>query len=577
MKKSTTVSLLAAATLASACKVQVEVPEGGSVVSEAGLNCAATQTCVVDIPGADVEEIFTAVPADGFQFDGWKRRTGGLCSGANAFDKPCRVTTFGFSDFPEVIALIESDLTVFLEPQFSPFDISGVGALLETNADIAFAAYSDSLDTAIALQEAIDAFAADPTQENLDAAKAAWLVAREPYGQTEVYRFRLSPIDSTNYMDEDGPEGDINAWPLGEALIDYVTNSGPDFGDDQVGVLVNGVGINDNGAVDGTENPAINIIADTSITIDLDLISNTVTDEQDERDVIAGYHAIEFLLWGQDLNDNAMVTDGTDREQAVKTAGASNLAAGGQRPLTDFTTDPGAARRLTYLQVAVEKLIDDLEQVLDGWRDGVDGNYRDQFTNFETREEAIQRVTEILTGMGTLSEGELAGERMQIAYSSNSQEDEHSCFADNTHRDILLNALGIENSYYGTYAGYDSDLDGVVDETSRAVDGFGFDDLAEELDIAALNEVVAQLETRLADTATNAADIDAAARAGSPFDVQIQDANRMQGDAVFDTIISLNQQSSSIAALAERLAIDVDVVDDDASECDTSNPGETCG
>lgn len=141
------------------------------------------------------------------------------------------------------------------------FSLENARKVLNTNADIAFAAYSDSVDTAIALQTAIATFKADPTQANLDAAKIAWLVAREPYGQTEVYRFRLSPIDSTDYVSEDGPEGDINAWPLGEALIDYVV-SGSDFGADQTGVTAHGTGVN---------YPTENII-NSSVTIDLSLI-----------------------------------------------------------------------------------------------------------------------------------------------------------------------------------------------------------------------------------------------------------------------------------------------------------------
>ncbi len=574
MKYSALAAVLASVAFVSGCKVQIEVPEGGTVASQSGVyTCEAGNTCEVDIVDGTFEESFVATPVAGFEFAGWKRRTSGLCSGDAVKTLPCRVTTVGLD--ASVLNLVLGDFTVFLEPEFVPFDNAGVTALLETNADIALAAYSDSLDTAVALKAAIDAFAQAPTQANLDAAKQAWLVAREPYGQTEVYRFRLSPIDSTNYEDEDGPEGEINAWPLGEALIDYVINAEPDFGNDQVGVVVNSAGIANNGAVDGTMS-SMNIIAQTSITIDAALLSNTVTAE-DERDVIAGYHAIEFLLWGQDLNDNAMVTDGTDRIEAVKTNGAGNYAFGGQRPLTDFTSDPLASRRLSYLQVAVDKLIADLEGVRDGWLDDVPGNYRDQFTSFDDRDEAIQRITEILTGMGTLSEGELAGERMQIAYSANSQEDEHSCFADNTHRDVVLNALGIYNSYYGSYAGYDSDLDGIVDATGRAVDGYGFDDYAEDLDSSSLNLVVFELESRLAATQANVQELDASARAGSPFDVLIQDASRNQDNPIFETIISLNLQSISIAELAEVLAVEVDVVDDDASGCDTTNPDTTCG
>ncbi len=573
MKQFMLAAMMAATTLAGGCKILVEVPEGGSVVTASGtFGCDEGASCSVDVFDVNFDETFSAVAADGYEFAGWKKRNRGLCGGKDA---PCALLTSGFVDNDTLLGFLDTDEEFYLEPVFVPFDNSGVAALLETNADIALAAYSDSVDTAVALQSAIEAFVADPTQAKLDAAKLAWLVSREPYGQTEVYRFRLSPIDSSNYGDEDGLEGDINAWPLGEALIDYVINADPDFGNDQVGVTENGVGLNGGGEVDGTDT-VLNIIADTSITIDNALISNTAT-AGDEHDVIAGYHAIEFMLWGQDLNDNAMVTSGADRNEAVKTNGAGNIAAGGQRPLTDFTSDTLASRRLTFLQVVAVKLIADLEFVRDGWLDGVDGNYRDQFTSYADRDEAIQKLTEILTGMGTLSEGELAGERMQIAYSSNSQEDEHSCFSDNTHRDVVLNSRGVWNSFYGRYAGYDSDLDGIDDEASRAVDGFGFDDYADELGIESLSAITDNLASRLGETQTNAREVDQSARDGMPFDVLIMDANRNSDNPVYKTIVSLNVQSSSIADLAEKLAIEVQVVGDDASECDTSDPDSTCG
>ena len=451
--------------------------------------------------------------------------------------------------------------------------------VVETNADIAFAAYSDSVTTAIALQDALDALADDPTQANLDAAKTAWLVAREPYGQTEVYRFRLSPIDSTDYENEDGLEGDINAWPLGEGMIDYVqTTPGElDFDTDQIGVTENAV---EAGEVN-PETGAYEVTADnhdlsetiigmySADEITEELISNTATAD-DEHDVIAGYHAIEFLLWGQDLNDDAGTTDGTDRDEAVKTHDAANLASGGQRPLSDFTQETYGERRLKYLQVAASKLVSDLESVRDGWAEGA--AYRSAFTTVETEADAAQKLTEILTGMGTLSEGELAGERMQIAFSSNSQEDEHSCFSDNTHRDIWLNAEGVSNSYYGEYAGYDSDLDG-SDDAGTAVSGYGIDDYLTDAGLTDLTVLAAAAFTA---TEVNYMRVDAAARDGSPFDVQIMEVNQEAGTPVYDTILSLNEQSGVIADIADNLGLGT-VVDDDASECDTDSPTDECG
>lgn len=461
--------------------------------------------------------------------------------------------------------------------------ISAMKKVLNTNADIAYAAYSDSVDTAETLLTAIQTLRKEPTQANLDAAKQAWIMAREPYGQTEVYRFRLSPIDSTDYENEDGPEGDINAWPLGEALIDYVQTNTTDFGADQVGVTSHETSVNGGGTVTGNEQPQDNIIANTAIEINADLLGNTATSE-DERDVIAGYHAIEFLLWGQDLNDQAQTTDGTDRNQAVKVAAASNFAAGGQRPLSDFGNgyatndqyDPSdlGDRRLKYLEVATEKLIADLKQVRDGWAEGA--NYRTNFTGIDSIDAGKAKFTEILTGMGTLSEGELAGERMQIALSANSQEDEHSCFSDNTHRDIATNVQGVWNSYYGEYLGYDTNGDGIIDandNTNRKVEGYGFNDYLTDMQQASLGS---ELEAALATTQTHITDIDAAAKAGKPVDVLIMSPMSEDAKPMRDAIVSLNTQASKIAQLATNLEIDATVVDPEASTCDTTNPTAEC-
>ena len=96
-----------------------------------------------------------------------------------------------------------------------------------TYSDIAYATYTDSLNTARNLDTAINALVANPTAQTLEAAKMAWLAAREPYLQTEVFRFYGGPIDN----DTDGPEGLLNAWPMDEAYVDYVE------GDPSAGII----------------------------------------------------------------------------------------------------------------------------------------------------------------------------------------------------------------------------------------------------------------------------------------------------------------------------------------------------
>lgn len=269
--------------------------------------------------------------------------------------------------------------------------------------NIVEASYSDALAKTKELQTAVNTFVASPTQTTFDAAKQAWLAAREPYGQTEAYRFYDGPIDGA-----DGePEGYINAWPLDEALIDYVANGtgGQDTSDKRQNIVNN-----------KAEYP----------TLTKTVIQDISGYNDNESNVSLGYHAIEFLLWGQD-----------------NTAPADKKA--GQRSYTDYTTAENADRRGQYLKIAAEILVDNLQSVYDQWKSG--GTYRGTFLAL-AKDDAIDKI---LTGAAKLSKGELAGERMAVAVENQSQEDEHSCFADNTHRDVFLNAQSINNIINGSY------------------------------------------------------------------------------------------------------------------------------
>lgn len=296
---------------------------------------------------------------------------------------------------------------------------------MATYADIVFASYEDSLAAALDLRDAIVAFVDDPTEETFAAAKDAWLAANEPYGQTEAYRFYGGPID-----DADGPEGLLNAWPLDEAYVDYVEGD-PDAG------IINNV----------TDYP--------EITRDLLVSLNEVGAEEN---ISTGYHAIEFLLWGQDL-----YTDSA-----------------GQRPYTDYTTAPNAERRATYLSILADLLVENLESLVADWAPDDPDNYRAEFLAM-TPDEAL---TNILTGIGVLATAELAGERMFVAYDNRDQEDEHSCFSDNTHRDIITNLMGIANVYTGSY----TRLDGSV------VSGTGIVDVIEAVEPALNADILALLD-----------------------------------------------------------------------------------
>lgn len=349
---------------------------------------------------------------------------------------------------------------------------------IENYADVVHESYRLSLESATAMDVAIDTFAANPSADTLGAAKEAWLAARDDYGPTEAFRFYGGPIDN----DQDGVEGLINAWPLDEAYIDYVEGS-PESG------IVN--------------------MPDDYPTIDAELLVS-LNEQGGEANISTGWHAIEFLLWGQDLSNE----------------GAGN------RPVEDYTTGANADRRASYLTVASDLLLIHLDQMVEAWAPDSD-NYRAEFLALP----ADEALGMILTGIGELSRGELAGERMTVAYEARSQEDEHSCFSDNTTNDIIGNASGVERVYLGEVG---------------SVGGPGIYEL-----VAAEDEALAN---RLGDEI--AASVGLAGEIPAPFDqhlaegVSDEDPGRV---AIFDTIVSLEGQTDTIVEAATALEVDLNL------------------
>ncbi|WP_137920416.1 imelysin family protein [Hydrogenophaga sp. 2FB] len=257
-------------------------------------------------------------------------------------------------------------------------------------AALVHANYSDTLAAAQEMQTAIKAFVAAPSADGLAAARKAWLGAREFYGQTEAFRFYGGPID-----DDKGPEGQINAWPLDEAYVDYVQGK-----------------------------PKAGLINDAKFKITKTNLAK-FNERGGEENISSGWHAIEFLLWGQDLSETGP----------------------GNRSFEDYVDGktPNADRRRQFLTVATELLVDDLNFLVKAWAPS-QKNYRARF-----EKGGKESVRKIIVGLGSLSRGELSGERMEVALNSQDQEDEHSCFSDNTHRDIVTNATGIQNVWLGQY------------------------------------------------------------------------------------------------------------------------------
>ncbi len=314
------------------------------------------------------------------------------------------------------------------------------GSILETYARIAYVNYNDALNDAKDLQKAVDAFAQDPNENTLSDAKAAWLKSRESYGQSEIFRLSNGPIDAEEGWVADtygALEGQINAWPLDENMIDYTIDAN---GKRTAGNIIDSKGEFNPG---GEGSSAVNI---DNITIDA---ITALNENGGEANVATGYHAVEFLLWGQDQ----------DYSNFMKDSVTNGALTAGQRPLSDFTSDKDAQRRLAYLKASAAKIVSDLETVAQAWDSKVEGNkglYAQAFLG--KGEKAIKKedaLRDIFAGMGVFIKSELANERIAVAVLTPSEEDEHSCFSDNTHRDIVTNYLGFKNILMGTYNGVD--------------------------------------------------------------------------------------------------------------------------
>ncbi|WP_353050220.1 imelysin family protein [Aureimonas altamirensis] len=374
-------------------------------------------------------------------------------------------------------------------------------AVVRHYADMALAKYEDSLATARTLDAAVDALIAGPSPQTLEAARSAWKAARIPYQQSEVYRFGNPVVDAW--------EGRVNAWPLDEGLIDYVD---PAYG------------------TESDSNPyyVADVIATPSATINgetldmSELTPESIAGLQEagevEANVATGYHAIEFLLWGQDLNGTG--------------------PGPGDRPYTDYDpancTHGNCDRRAAYLKAASDLLVADLEEMVANWQPG------------GAAEAVVVGDPKVglraaLTGMGSLSYGELAGERMKLGLILHDPEEEHDCFSDNTHSSHLNDAIGIASAYTGRYTR--------VDGTEMT--GPSISDLVAAKDAALDKEMRGKLDVTLAAMHAMAA----RAEGGEAYDQMIGEGNEAGNAAVQAAIDGLIDQTRSI----ERVVAAVDL------------------
>jgi len=376
-------------------------------------------------------------------------------------------------------------------------------SVIDTYIQIAESNYQDSLSTAQALNNAVDTFLNAPSEETLTQTKQAWIAARVPYQQTEVYRFGNETVDNW--------EGKVNAWPLDEGLIDYVdVNYGEESDENpfyNANIIANPAPLIGGKKVDAT-------------SITKSFLSETLHEiDEVESNVATGYHVIEFLLWGQDLN-------GTN-------PGAGN------RPATDYSlskcTGENCERRRDYLKSATLLLVDDLQDMANSWKE--EGKSRRSL-----QEKADKAGLEtILTGMGSLAYGELAGERIKLGLMLHDPEEEHDCFSDNTHWSHFYDAKGIKNIYLGEYK----------TTQGNVLTGSSLSDLVKQVQ----PELDVEMRAKLSATESAMQVMVDQAKEGNTFDVLIGEDNSNGNQIIKDIVNALVDQAKTTEQIIHILAL----------------------
>ena len=360
-------------------------------------------------------------------------------------------------------------------------------AVVLQHAKLIYANYTDCVTTAKRMQQAIREFLAAPDAAKLTAARKSWVLARQPYLQSESYRNYAGPID-----DADGPESLLNSWPLDENYIDTAP---------------------------GSKEPGIvgNVRSFPQLTPDL---IKSLNQKDGEKNVACGWHAVEYLLWGRD----------------------TSATGPGDRQYTDYTIAPFAKRRGQYLQGCADLIVEELAELSVEWAPDDLGNYRAVF------EEGVDySVERIISAIIFLTENELSGERLQVAWDTKDQENEHSCFSDTTHQDCVFDAIGVQNVWRGTYMAVDG----------KRLAGSGLRDLCQ----AVQPDLLAKL-TGLVD-----GNVAKARAVPEPFDQAILGNDDAPGrKAVMAVIISQEDTGSTLRKLAQALGIEVPEVPPEGTE-----------
>jgi len=350
-------------------------------------------------------------------------------------------------------------------------------AVIANYAAVASANFQDSLASAKKLQSAVDALLAKASDETLAAARQAWLSAHQTYSLTETFRFYNGPIDEVEAL--------VNSWPIDASYIDSVADA-PDAG------IVNAV----------ANYPAIS----RTLVISLNA-------REGKQNISTGFHAIEFLLWGQPPGGRGA----------------------GQRSWRDYSAGgKNVERRREYLRVVTDLVVEHLQTVANAWASGSTDNFRAKFLAMDPD----AALADILMGMGALSGPELSGERLTTAYETKERGEQQDCFSNSTCADLIANAIGIQNVFLGRY----------TSASGQKIEGPGVLGLLQAVDPA----FAGQLSAQVSDAVAAVHDIP------PPFDQAILGTNQSPNRAAMKkAITALQTQSSMIAETAKLLSLEL--------------------
>jgi putative iron-regulated protein len=276
--------------------------------------------------------------------------------------------------------------------RFSNYDAK---AEIQGYAQLVADSYAASLADAQALRTAVTAFLANPSDDTLTKARDAWVNGRRTWELTEAFRFYDGPVDVTDT--ETGPISRLDGWPVDAAAIDYVD-----------------------------DNPTAGIVNNMKLALTRPTL---LTQELSSHAAITGWHAIEFLLWGQE---------------------PAALGETGDRPVTDYLPNqPNNDRRRAYLKLTTDMLVEDLHYLVESWDPKSRNSYAAAFRLLNQRE-ALGRA---MNGIAQLAGQELAINRLAAALDSSDRKKLTSRFSGTSYQDFVFALRGVRNVWTGDQGG----------------------------------------------------------------------------------------------------------------------------